>query len=210
MASAARLVVKNIKTFRGHDGVGLNATLYFDGKKVCEVLDDAHGGEWDFHWIDGYDSNSKIAAEVRAYVSTLPTKFTYLDMRADYMFDKPSHVRTDVKCLKCEGDIEECDGTPNDHTKIFRGHLYCRKCNILYEFLGNTLESFINLAVEEHELNKVYKRKCKTHTLIRRKGCREGEYFEFKVAYSPATKAKILEKYPDTIEIINERFLNGR
>jgi hypothetical protein len=47
-----------VKTFRGNEGYGLNATLLRDGKKVCEIIDDANGGMWNFHWFDGVRGES--------------------------------------------------------------------------------------------------------------------------------------------------------
>jgi hypothetical protein len=49
--------VKNIKSFNGHEGIGYSATLYLDGKKFAEVLDDANGGEVDVNCFDWKDPN---------------------------------------------------------------------------------------------------------------------------------------------------------
>ena len=46
-----RATVKNLKQFRGHDGPGYSATIYFDKKPMCEVFDDAWGGELCVHNI---------------------------------------------------------------------------------------------------------------------------------------------------------------
>src|SRR5687768_17542817 len=43
---------KGIKTFRGQEGEGYNASLYRDGKKVAFVIDDASGGMLDVEWLD--------------------------------------------------------------------------------------------------------------------------------------------------------------
>ena len=45
--------VRNIKTFRGMEGSGVNSTLYKDGKKACTVDDEGSGGcllwgDWNF------------------------------------------------------------------------------------------------------------------------------------------------------------------
>lgn len=44
--------VKGIKTFRGMEGEGYNASLYRDGKRVAEVVDDASGGPLMIEWKD--------------------------------------------------------------------------------------------------------------------------------------------------------------
>lgn len=44
--------VKNVKTFTGREGYGMNASLYKDGKRLGMVRDMANGGEfdYDFDW----------------------------------------------------------------------------------------------------------------------------------------------------------------
>ncbi len=208
-SNSPRLIVKGIKTFRGHDGTGLNAMLYFDGKKTCEIFDSAHGGEWEMNWFGTTrDERNKIKAEVEAYVATLPTKFTSINLSADHLSSSPAKVRTDLACPKCDGQIEESEGlgSGTGEGQVYVGDLFCRKCNCLYAFMGNTIQSFVDLVVEEQELDKTFKRKCKKSTLIRCKGYAETEYLEFKVTYNPALKPKIMAKYPDCIEIINERY----
>lgn len=44
--------VKNIKSFRGMDTDGFNATLYRDGKKVALAIQDGSGGEMTLEWLD--------------------------------------------------------------------------------------------------------------------------------------------------------------
>ena len=44
--------VRNIKTFRGMEGEGFNATLCRDGKKIAFVIDDATGGDVQIQWTD--------------------------------------------------------------------------------------------------------------------------------------------------------------
>jgi hypothetical protein len=45
IAKEKNLTVKNVKLFRGHDGVGLSCDLYLNNKKVAYCFDDARGGE---------------------------------------------------------------------------------------------------------------------------------------------------------------------
>lgn len=42
----SKYTVKGIKTFRGMEGQGFNATLYRDGKKVGLVIDEGNGGSF--------------------------------------------------------------------------------------------------------------------------------------------------------------------
>lgn len=43
--------VKAVKFFRGHDGDGFNANLYYNNKKVATVDDDAWGGGFQYRWL---------------------------------------------------------------------------------------------------------------------------------------------------------------
>lgn len=58
--------VKNIKTFRGRDGLGVNCSLYKDGKRIGTVDDMANGGQYDYGLIN--DEWIKLMEHVR----TLP------------------------------------------------------------------------------------------------------------------------------------------
>jgi|GEM_PF-4819073 len=70
--------LKRVKTFRGHDGVGLDCDLYVDGKKVCRVFDSAHGGENEYQAYgnspEEYKANYKIINDLEEYAKTLPKK----------------------------------------------------------------------------------------------------------------------------------------
>lgn len=59
--------VKGIKSFRGMEGYGFNATLYRDGKKVCFVIDEATGGNYLYEWVD-----RKEETILRDYCKSLP------------------------------------------------------------------------------------------------------------------------------------------
>jgi hypothetical protein len=51
--------IKGVKTFRGMDGQGLNATLYRGDKKVALILDEGCGGEMSFDFLDFMHGKSK-------------------------------------------------------------------------------------------------------------------------------------------------------
>lgn len=50
--------LKGVKTFRGMDGHGLNATLMRGNKKVAFILDEGCGGEMRFDFVDRLHGNS--------------------------------------------------------------------------------------------------------------------------------------------------------
>ena len=59
--------VKGIKSFKGMEGLGFNATLYRDGRKVAFVTDEARGGCFRYDWVDEAEE-----ALLDAYVKTQP------------------------------------------------------------------------------------------------------------------------------------------
>jgi len=59
--------ITGLKTFIGNEGHGFNATLHINGKKAAFVIDDASGGDYDFHWFD--PELRKLFAD---YVQSLP------------------------------------------------------------------------------------------------------------------------------------------
>jgi len=60
------LTLKNIKTFNGNEGPGFSATLFIDGRKAGDVVDDANGGEYRYH-VSGEDH-----ATLLAHAASLP------------------------------------------------------------------------------------------------------------------------------------------
>lgn len=93
--------LKNIKTFRGHDGQGLNADIFINGLKCMHVFDAAYGGCFDY---TNYTHNNPKEEQVKAnikyleeYINILPEKVfsdtavtvkMNLDMFVDELFQK--------------------------------------------------------------------------------------------------------------------------
>ena len=63
--------VRDIKTFRGMEGEGFNATICRDGREIAFVIDDATGGDVHIQWAD---ARSQGAEEKRLleFLKTLP------------------------------------------------------------------------------------------------------------------------------------------
>jgi|GEM_PF-2141678 len=59
--------VKNVKSFRGTEGHGFNATLYRYGKKVALVYDMADGGPINYDWVS---KEEEVAFD--SYLSSTP------------------------------------------------------------------------------------------------------------------------------------------
>jgi hypothetical protein len=71
----SKIELKKVKTFRGHDGVGLDCDLYVDGKKIAHVFDDARGGEVEYEAYGpgpDFQANRKILQDLETYAKTLP------------------------------------------------------------------------------------------------------------------------------------------
>ena len=51
-----KVEVRKVKSFRGREGLGFNAELVVDGKKVAFVIDEGSGGALRFDWEGGRDS----------------------------------------------------------------------------------------------------------------------------------------------------------
>lgn len=62
--------VKGVKTYRGMEGEGFNASLYRNGKRVALVIDDATGGPLMFEWLDHKPMDPRyvwIEVETKSY-----------------------------------------------------------------------------------------------------------------------------------------------
>lgn len=59
--------VRNVKSFDGRNGPGFSCTLYNGGRKVADVVNDANGGAFRFHW-----HRTRDEAMLEDYVATLP------------------------------------------------------------------------------------------------------------------------------------------
>jgi hypothetical protein len=68
-----KYTVTKIKTFRGREGHGLNATLCRDGKAVAFVMDSGNGGMVDFDFVDQKHGESAERAMFQGFIAaTVP------------------------------------------------------------------------------------------------------------------------------------------
>lgn len=74
-----QITLKGVKTFRGMDGVGLNADVYINGVKCYFALDEGCGGEMVFNSYALCETDPRKKAEiikniklVDEYIATLP------------------------------------------------------------------------------------------------------------------------------------------
>jgi hypothetical protein len=62
-----QVTFKNVKTFRGMEGYGLNADIYINGVKSIFVMDEANGGEYNYEYY-----NKEQAQLLLDYIASLP------------------------------------------------------------------------------------------------------------------------------------------
>jgi hypothetical protein len=67
MMMMMNLTLKNVKSFRGSEGYGFNASLYLNGKKVAFVMDEGCGGCYRYEW-----EHRGARDIVESWVKTLP------------------------------------------------------------------------------------------------------------------------------------------
>jgi len=80
IAKQLNIDVKNIKYFKGHDGMqGINADLYYEGKKFATAYDDARGGEMDVRPISYDTPILAIYKEVEDKLRALPKYILHYD-----------------------------------------------------------------------------------------------------------------------------------
>ena len=77
--------LKNVKTFEGHEGLGINADVWINGLKCMHLYDSAMGGEYEYTY---FTYNNPKAGQVRenialleAYIKTLPPEVTIMNDR---------------------------------------------------------------------------------------------------------------------------------
>ena len=87
LAKDNNLTIKNVKLFRGHDGIGLSCDLYMNNKKLAYCFDDARGGEM----------------EISAYTSILRNQLNDLEVK---LMAQPTYSRDDLTGITFRHSLE--------------------------------------------------------------------------------------------------------
>jgi hypothetical protein len=100
-AQGHKYALTKVKTFRGRDGHGLNATLTRDGKPVAFILDEGCGGMVDFDWADQKHGESAEEAMFKGFIAQVvppdpEDKGSTLDPRTLEQFAMESWVNAEV------------------------------------------------------------------------------------------------------------------
>jgi hypothetical protein len=133
--------LKNIKTFLGREGHGLNAVICRDGKPVAFVLDDANGGmiEIDFtnpgQTAASYEANKRTARQEEELA---------LEFAANWFKTSPDAAYAREQSEKIKAEFSNAHDTPRD-----------------------CLESWINTTVDMAAQAKALARHKKTKVLFR-------------------------------------------
>lgn len=75
--------IKNVKTFQGHDGIGLNCTVYANGKRAFEYFDDARGGEGEIRRVLDRDAFKAIEDHIKIQPLQTSENFPGLEIKYD-------------------------------------------------------------------------------------------------------------------------------
>ena len=96
--------VKNLETFRGHDGVGVNADIYHGKNRIAFIHDDAYGGELEITYLN-FDNKKN---EYDNYVAFKGDDKSENFVR-DFLLNLPKYSWKD--CLKDSGIVYEKEDT---------------------------------------------------------------------------------------------------
>lgn len=164
--------IRNLKTFQGMDTPGYNCTLYRDGRKVANVINDGSGGETRVEWLD-YG-----APKVHVVVANRPGMDgfgMYKGTPEEALLQE--HVKDMVYP---KSDREKPEDPP----------------------LSMGMDGYIEELVNEYELRRKLARQCKKQTCFRTKDQERGKYWEIKAPFTKALKQYIVGKYGDSLEVI--------
>lgn len=128
----------------------------------------------------------------------------------DYIYEwlDAKQPRVDICTTNYEGRPHTFKGTPEE--KMFYDHIKTLPAVSFHDLPGEmemTPDIFVAQLVEGYEANQQLKRWCKKKTVCVAKGCAEGQFITFNVAFSPEVKQAILKRNSDILEFVNERFL---
>jgi hypothetical protein len=158
-----KVVLKNVKTFNGHDGTGLNADVWINGINCMHVFDGAYGGE--FEYTENIYNNpnaeqvKKNIEMLNEYVNQLPEQETQfgdkkvmlkmnLDMYIDDILVKQETEKAKKKFEKQKQKLMQTAillGNPDE-----TGYQYINLKRPLSDFPKGILQTHLNTIVLTH------------------------------------------------------------
>lgn len=131
------VTLKNVKTFRGTEGHGLNADVYVNGKKCCLIMDAADGGEYRYEEYD-----KKLFKEFQDYAKAQPKYQMEFD-GVPYLKDgKPVMMDVTIdQLIDAEFDRMEKAKEAKKLEKKFENHVYgaCQTHHLTLKLSSHTL-----------------------------------------------------------------------
>lgn len=166
-----------IKSFRGMEGLGLNATLLRDGKKVAFIMDDGNGGEYRFEF-----GNPTQRREGRV-------------SREEAQREETAFATFCLEWYRSSGQ-EQHDREQND--KWNEGKSDPVPFTIRPQYV---MEVWVGRFVDEYESAKRLAKLAKKKTLFRIKGetYKDGEWSTLAEPYGPRVQAYFDKKYPGKV-----------
>ena len=223
--------IKNLKTFKGHEGEPCaQGSLQKNGKKVADWSDDDWGGPMRIHFVSK-DEEAAFAEYAKTYLADkldFEGKPHDIPGMSPYQLVETAMEELSMKALE---DAELLKAAKSgiayfrkDPTSPDKKALYVSKSPYTPENVKQLREKVPDLLeiVNERlglpfvdpqmhriaEENKRYKRLCKTTTLYTlKKPDGSLQVMQMKVPYSSATAANLRSRQPNLVEIINERYL---
>jgi hypothetical protein len=138
--------VKGVKSFRGMEGYGFNATLYRGKVKIAFVMDEANDGCYHYEWFNR--AEDKI---LRDYCESLPKEAVCdmeiavdPDMLMSALVDKYENDKKFSRLCK-NSTVFRLKGDPEDGYQVYKKVPFNEAMKkLLVEKYGDTIEEILN------------------------------------------------------------------
>lgn len=135
--------VKNVKSFRGEDGMGFSGTLYKGKKRIAYVVDYACGGEYRYDFFDAneekeFDRYCKSLPIIKNEYGEFPRSWDSVVAEIVNKYEEDKYYRAKCKnhwVVKFEGD------KPEEYHK-WKKEMYRR--SVIEKHFGDKIVEFIN------------------------------------------------------------------
>lgn len=223
--------IKNYKTFKGHEGEPCaQGTLHGPSGKVAEWSDDSWGGAMAVHFINKSAEAEFVAFaktyladkkdfEGKPYDTATMSDYDIIETTVSTMSYALEEEKELLKAAKKGIAFYRADKSEPGSKALYVTTAPYTPANVaelrakhtdLVEIVNERLGlPFVD--AEQHQLaeqNKRYRRLCKTATLFTvREASGELKVMQSAAPYSTAQVSLLRKKYPNLVEIINERYL---
>ncbi len=209
------------------DGIPFSCTLYINGVKAALVADAAHGGDFEWHWL-----NKAAKATWDAYVKALPPfdssvpslpPLTHDDDTAFGVILEKYEQEAQAKKLCAKNVAFTLNGKPKEIYTVAGAYTQKRKDAIIAQHGAEKIGEFLNdrfggvvaedpraeKAAEEERTNKWLKRKCNKAIVYRLKDTKPGSWMISPGLNTESRREAIAKKaggMKNIVEWANDRF----